>query len=263
MTFYQYFISLFKDKPDNFNLVLSGGGARGAIHLGVLQAFDEHKIKIEAISGTSIGAVIGALYCAGIKPKEIKEIMKSSRFASVFQLSLSKGFLKMTKLKRAMSEFIPVNDFSSLKIPFYCCVSNLDTGEYEIINSGDLSKAVTASASIPIIFNPVEINNYHYVDGGMFNNLPVDPFVGRNNVIGIHVNKQKYNGANNIRSVAERVFTLISKQSVDKNRKYCQYFIEPFLEKSYKVLDFNSTPELFDIGYKEGIRFINQLNVKS
>jgi len=263
MKFFNYFKSSNKKKPEGFNLVLSGGGARGAIHLGVLQAFDENNIKINAVSGTSIGAVVGSLYCAGVKPNEIKETMKSSRFANIFQLSLNKGLLKMTKLKKALAELIPVNDFNSLKIPFYCCVSNLDSGKYEIIDSGELSKAVLASASIPIIFAPVELNNNHYVDGGLLNNLPVDPFKGEKNVIGIHVNKQTYNGANNMRGVAERVFTLISKQSVDKNREQCQYFIEPILNKSYNVLDFGSTQELFDIGYKEGIRFVDELKVSS
>ncbi|PLX08308.1 MAG: patatin [Marinilabiliales bacterium] len=254
-----YFNSLFSRKPDTFSLVLSGGGARGAIHLGVLQALDENDIKIEAVSGTSIGAVVGSLYCAGVKPNEIKDIMKSSRFAGVFQLSLNKGLLKMTKLKKALAEFIPVNEFKSLQIPFYCCVSNIDSGTYKIISSGDLSKAVLASASIPIIFAPVEINNNHYVDGGLFNNLPVDPFIGKKNILGVHVNNQKFTGANNMRSVAERVFSLISKQSVDKNRKHCKFFIEPLLEKNYNVLDFGSTQELFDIGYREGISFVKQL----
>lgn len=240
------------------SLVLSGGGARGAIHLGVLQALNENNIKIDAISGSSMGAIIGALYCAGREPKEILTLMSSQKFASLFRLSWNKkGLLAMTRLRKTLKEFIPINNFESLRTPFYCCVSNLDTGNFEIIESGNLALAVTASASIPILFEPVEINNQHYVDGGLFNNLPVEPFLNKyKNILGVHVNNYKNSKAKNIRNVAERIFTLVSKQNVVPNLEKCTFVIEPLLEKSYKVLDFSKTKTLFDIGYQEGIKFI-------
>lgn len=243
----------------NISLVLSGGGARGAIHLGVLQALNENNVKIDAISGTSMGAIIGALYCAGKEPKEILNLMNSQKFASLFRLSWNKkGLLTMTRLKKTLKEFIPINDFKSLKIPFFCCVSNLDTGKFEILDSGNLALAVTASASIPILFEPVEINNQHYVDGGLFNNLPVEPFLNEyKNILGIHVNNYKNSKAKNIRNVAERIFTLVSKQNVVPNLEKCTFVIEPLLEKSFKVLDFSKTKTLFDIGYNEGQKFIS------
>ena len=246
-------------------MVLSGGGARGAIHLGVLKAFDENGIKIEAISGSSIGAIIGSLYCAGVSPLEIKSIIRSKKFASVFHLSWNKkGLLTMTRLRKTLSQFIPINDFKSLKTPFYCCISNLDTGNYEIVSSGDLGLAVSASASIPILFEPVEINGYHYVDGGLFNNLPVEPLQEKyKNVVGVHVNNYQQSSTNNLRAVAERVFTLVSKQNVDPNLKKCDFVIEPKLNQSYRVLDFRHTNELFDIGYEEGLKFINKYGSKT
>ena len=246
-------------------LVLSGGGARGAIHLGVLHAFDENKIKVEAISGTSIGAIVGALYCAGVSPFEIKSLMKSQMFTSIFHLSWNKrGLLKMTRLKKTLQNFIPVNDFKSLEIPFYCCVSNLEKGIYEIIDKGDLNKAVSASASIPILFEAVEINGQHYVDGGLFNNLPVEPLLNKyKNIVGVHVNNYKNSKAHNIRAVAERVFNLVSKQNVKPNIQKCDFLIEPFLEKPFRVLDFQETNALFEIGYQEGLKFIKQHNKQS
>jgi len=265
MDFFKFLGSFGKKPLNSVAMVLSGGGARGAIHLGVLKAFDENGIKIDAISGSSIGAIIGALYCAGINPLEIKSIMKSKKFASVFHLSWNKkGLLTMTRLRKTLSQFIPINDFESLNIPFYCCISNLDSGEFEIVDSGDLGLAVSASASIPILFEPVEINGNYYVDGGLFNNLPVDPLMEKyKNIVGVHVNNYKQTSANNLRAVAERVFTLVSKQNVDPKLKHCDFVIEPELEQSYRVFDFRHTHELFEIGYAEGLKFIKKYNGKN
>jgi len=255
-----YFKSFIKPPLKSVALVLSGGGARGAIHLGVLQALDVYKIKVEAISGCSMGAIIGSLYCAGIPPLEMKTLMKSKKFASIFHISWNKrGLLTMTRLKKTLNEFIPINDFESLKIPFYCCVSNLDTGKYEIMNTGDLKKSVAASATIPILFEPVEINGQHYIDGGLFNNLPVQPLLKRyKNIIGIHVNNYKHSKMHNIRAVAERVVTLASKRNLDERLEKCDYVINPYLDKTYRVLDFRHTNTLFDIGYQEGLKFIDK-----
>lgn len=260
MQILQYIKSLIKPPLNSVALVLSGGGARGVIHLGVLQAFDENQIKIEAVSGSSMGAIIGALYCADIPPKEIKTLMKSKKFASIFHLSWNKkGLLAMTRLKKTLNKFIPINEFKSLKTPFYCCVSNLDTGTYEIINSGSLAIAVSASASIPILFEAIEINGQHYVDGGLFNNLPVEPLLNKyKNIVGVHVNNYKNSKAHSIRAVAERVFTLVSKQNVEPNLKKCDYVIDPYLDKPYRVLDFRHTNTLFEIGYQEGLKFIKK-----
>lgn len=260
MKIISYIKSILNPSIKSVALVLSGGGARGVIHLGVLQALDENNIKVKAISGTSMGAIIGALYCSGVSPTEIKSIMKSKKFVSIFNLSWNRrGLLAMTRLIKTISDFIPINEFESLKIPFYCCVSNLETGKYEIIKSGNLTEAVSASASIPILFEPVEINNQQYVDGGLFNNLPVEPLINNyKNILGVNVNNYKASRAKNIRSVAERVFNLVSNQSVDPNLTKCDYTINPMLDKAYNVLDFSNTNLLFDIGYNEGIKFIEK-----
>jgi len=264
MKLLQFLRTFTKTPLTNVALVLSGGGARGAIHLGVLKAFDENEIKVDAISGSSIGAIIGALYCAGISPLEIKSIMRSKKFASVFHLSWNKkGLLTMTRLRKTLGQFIPINDFKSLKTPFYCCISNLDTGTYEIVDSGDLGLAVSASASIPILFEPVKINGYHYVDGGLFNNLPIEPLKEKyKNIVGVHVNNYQQTTTNNLRAVAERVFTLVSKQNVEPNLKLCDFVIEPLLDQSYRVFDFRHTDELFEIGYEEGLKFISKYSSK-
>ena len=240
------------------SLALSGGGARGVIHLGVLQALDENRIKIDAVSGTSIGAIIGALFCAGLSPVDIKKLIGSNSFRKIFHLSWSNnGMLNMDKMIKLLSKFIPKNSFDALNIPFYCCVSNLNKGNYEIINRGNLYKAVAASASIPIIFEPVNITDEFYVDGGLFNNLPTEPLIENyNNIIGVHVNNYQPSEEHNIKTSAERIVSLVIKRNVTLNLKQCDFVIDPFVSKHIGVLDFSDTEFLFNLGYKEAIKLI-------
>jgi len=239
-------------------LALSGGGARGAIHLGVLQALDENEIKVEAISGASIGSLIGVLYCSGYSPIEIKSIMNTRSFQKVFNLSWnSKGLLNMDNLIKILSKLVPKNSFDSLKIPFYSCVSNLDKGNSEILNSGNLYKSVAASASIPIVFEPISINGNDYIDGGLFNNLPVDPLVNKYDIIiGVHVNNYKPSKKKDMNSSAEKVFTHVIKKNVKPQLNKCNFILEPYISKNIGVLDFNSTDFLFELGYKDAKKLI-------
>ncbi|WP_066225380.1 patatin-like phospholipase family protein [Formosa haliotis] len=248
----------------NVSLVLSGGGARGALHLGVLKAFEEADIQINAISGTSIGSIIGALYAQGLKADELLDLMMKSTFAKIFKFTKRKGgVLHMKAINKLFNIYIPHNSFSDLKIPFYCCVTDLDQGGFKILGPADqvpLQAAVIASSSIPVIFPPVKINNSYYIDGGVFNNLPVEPLreAGFKHIIGIHVNNYKYVPTHNMQSVAERVFTLLIKQSVKANQKMCDFNIDPFLDKTYQTLDFSKTKELYDIGLEAGRNFLKE-----
>ncbi len=246
-------------KPSSISLALSGGGARGAIQLGVLQALQEENIQIDAIAGTSIGSIVGAFFCAGVSPLEMKTLMKTQSFKKIFHFSWGKkGLLKMERLYELMQQYMPDNDFKKLKIPFYACVSNLDLGRHEVLDSGDLHKAVAASASIPVIFEPVEINGYHYVDGGLFCNMPASPLVQKDSfVVGVHVNNYKPAEELNIITVAERVFTLVILENAKKSFELCDYLINPFLDRDYGLLDFKNTDVLYDIGYESGKEFVH------
>ena len=245
--------------PKNVSLVLSGGGARGAMHIGVLKALEEHHIIIEAISGTSMGAIIGVLYCQGLSPDEILKILNNNSFFNLFKYNREKGgFLSMQRIKSIFEKYIPHNDFNQLKIPFYCCATNLDSGEYEIFSSGDLHNSVIASASIPIVFQPTKINDKLYIDGGLFNNLPIQPLIekGYKNIIGVHADNYKHSDKNDTYAVAEKVFANILKHNVRPNLAKCDYVIEPRLKNHYSTLNFKKINELFEIGYQEGKKLI-------
>ncbi|OYT10761.1 MAG: hypothetical protein B6I18_07380 [Bacteroidetes bacterium 4572_112] len=241
------------------DLVLSGGGARGAIHVGILQAFDDYKIEINAISGTSAGAIIGALYCAGVKPIVIQEIMVTKSYKDLFHFSLhKKGFMDMSKLAIVLKEFIKDDSFESLKIPMHVCASNVDAGGFRIFNSGTLFDKVAASASVPIVFEPILIDGEHYIDGGLFNNLPVDPFVGGGNlIIGSHVNNYTFKGELNVLSITDRIISLVIKENVKKSGAKCDYLLNPFVEGNDSLFNLKNSEKLFDVGYEAAEELIN------
>ena len=245
-------------KPvESVAIVLSGGGARGAIEVGVLQALDEYGVKVEAISGTSIGAIVGVLYSAGIDPLKMKEIMAGQNFTKLWHFSWSKkGLLNMNDLLKIFKENNIPTAFDLLNIPFYCCASNLDTGKGDIFHSGNLHQAVVASASIPLLFKPVIINGKHYIDGGLYNNFPIEPIIETHPyILGVHVNNYKEPEDYNALAIAERVFSAVVRQNIVAKLNKCDYLIDPFLEERSGIIDFKQTDKLFEIGYNEGIKF--------
>ncbi len=248
-------------KKYTYGITLSGGGARGLAHIGVLAALESNGIVPEIISGSSMGAIIGVFYAAGFKPAEILEIAKKNeKFYKIFNWSIPKrGMLNLDYIRTMLEENIPTDNFESLKKEFYVCVSNITKGEEEIISSGPLFQAVIASASIPIIFTPQVINGNTYVDGGLLNDLPVEPLMGHcEHLIASHVN---YTGTemelNNIKDIAERVYRLAVFQKVKINFKKCDYIIDPPELKTHGIFEFKHIDTLFDIGYKAAQNMIN------
>jgi NTE family protein len=165
----------------------------------------------------------------------------------------------MDALVEILKSHIQSNSFENLKIPLYVGVSNLDKGTFEIFDSGELFKIVTASASYPVIFDRVDFHGFFYVDCVLFNNMPVEPLLKKDAyVVGVHVNNYKPPEEVNLVTVAERVFTLVIKKNVEPSFKLCDEVIDPFLEKDYGILDFKQTEELFSIGYQAGIEFVER-----
>ncbi|QBG46672.1 patatin-like phospholipase family protein [Verrucomicrobia bacterium S94] len=177
-------------------LTLGGGGAKGFAHLAVLEVFDELGIKPSYISGTSIGAIIGALYASGntaeeihemistlfVAPKKngIKTILKPNenfKFLELFDPHLSlkpKGLIKGEKLLNFLYEKIGVSTFEELEIPLKTVATDFWRNEQVVFSSGELLPAIRASMAIPYVFTPICMNDQVLVDGGLVNNVPLD-----------------------------------------------------------------------------------------
>lgn len=237
-----------------FGIALSGGGARGLAHIGVLEALEKYGIKPRVISGTSMGAIVGVFYAAGYSPKELLTIMLERKFHKMVNWHMPfSGLIDMGKVREVMKDLIGKDDFSSLKMPFYCAVTNLNSGLEEIKSKGKLFQWVVASASIPVIFEPRLIDGQTYVDGGLLNNLPAEAIRNECQVlIGVHVN---HNGPEEeikgMKTVAERAFRLGISQNVEKSKKLCDFLIEPPEARNYSTFNFNKAEEIYQVGFNE------------
>ncbi|MGQ7868099.1 patatin-like phospholipase family protein [Sunxiuqinia sp. sy24] len=233
---------------------LSGGGARGIAHIGVLAALEKYGIHPELISGTSMGALVGVLYASGLKPEAILELINASKIHQIISWAFpAGGLLDLDKVEHLLRTNIPEDDFSALNKKFYCAVTNLNTGKFELISKGKLIDYVLASASIPIVFEPRIIRGQTYVDGGLLNNLPVEPLVDQADIIiGVHVNhNEELKEVSGIKAIAERSFRLAITKNANEKFGLCDFVIDPPKIRKYSTFDFSKANEIYAIGFEE------------
>ena len=234
--------------------VLSGGGARGFAHLGIIKYLEELSIYPSAISGTSSGSIVGALYAAGKKPEEILETMKNASFFGWNAVAWrQKGMFTMDLLRKLLKEIIAEDDFKALKIPFFATATDLNKGTEVTFSEGVLSDAIIASCSVPVVFNSVSKEDRILVDGGLMNNFPVEPLINICDIIiGSYVNKIEEgiskNSSLEMASYLDRCFHLAISKSVYEKTSYCDVFIESPLY-AYTMFNVNAAVEIFEIGY--------------
>jgi NTE family protein len=155
-------------------LALSGGAALGAAHIGVLQVLEEHGIRAACVAGTSAGAAVGALYCAGVPVPRIKELALDLQWSKVGKVVLPrKGFLDGSRLEEYLIKLLGDLTFEQLPIPFAAVAADILTDRLMVLREGRLAPAVRASCALPGVFTPVEYQDSVLVDGGIINNLPV------------------------------------------------------------------------------------------
>lgn len=240
-------------------ITLSGGSARGYAHVGVLQALEEHGIKPQIISGTSMGAVVGVLYAAGYAPQQIRKILIEETFSKMTNFSWRRtGLYKLEKMKAALHRYIPEDDFSVLKKPFYLGLSNLNDACGEIRHSGPLFDYVLASCSVPGFFAPVVLNDVHFVDGGLLCNLPASVIREQCKfLIGSHVNfAGKKAGFTGPGGIMERSINLGITQNTKPEMDLCDFVIDPPGMQHYSLFDFKKIEEIIQTGYDHTIKML-------
>ena len=251
-------------KKYKLGLALSGGGARGIAHVGVLKAFEEAGIVPDAYSGTSAGSIVGAMRAAGKTPEQIMQMVKESSLFKIFKVGMPiDGLTKLTYLREKLSAYIASDSFEDLKKPLFVSLANLNTGQKEIVSSGVLFDVVMASCSIPLVFKPVEINGALYVDGGLFNNLPADALREHCEVlIGINVMPNIEVPAKELQTVigiASRCFDLSVRANTVNSLEMCDLVIEPEELHQYGIHQFNKYQELYKIGYQAGKSQVDEI----
>ena len=255
-----------EDKQYNIGLVLSGGGARGFAHLGVLHALNERGIYPDVISGTSAGAIIGALYADGLTPGEILKLMEGSSRLDFMRPALPReGLLQINGISKILKSSLRSKYFKDLKIPLFVATTDLNNGKAVYFSEGEILDPVIASASIPVVFQPVKINDISYVDGGVLDNLPLRPIENKCRIlIGSFVNPVGYmEKISGLISIAERTFMLsMSKEIFEKAKKF-DLFIAPQELRNYKILDPEKAAELFWIGYKATTEKLKEIDIEN
>ena len=159
--------------------MLGGGAARGLAHIGVLKMLEKYKIPIDLVVGTSMGAMIGGAYAAGLNPKQIEEIACETNWLKVSQILFPKrlqltGLLDGERVQDFLIALLGERRIEDLNIPFACVATDIVTGDEIVLNSGSVVNAIRASISFPFLFSPMKINGRLLVDGGVVNPLPTN-----------------------------------------------------------------------------------------
>ena len=253
-------------KKHKIGLALSGGGALGFAHIGAIQALEEHGVKPNFISGSSMGAIIGAIYCAGYSPAKIMRIIQAEKLYKLDKLMSpnlnfkQKGLSSHATLCATLKELIPHDCFDSLEIPFAVCVTNITSGTYEYYYSGKgIVEYVVASASIPGVFDPVVIKNTTYVDGGVLNNLPAEILhqKGCDYIIGVDVLPFLPIEKKSILDITLWSIRLMQHSNTQNGIKYCNWLIESNAIEKYNEFEFDKYKEIYQYGYKAMTEYIH------
>jgi len=232
-------------------ICLSGGGARGIAHIGVLKALEEENIYPAYVAGTSAGSIVGALYAAGISADKMLEIVENTNLFRIFKLKLGLGLMDLSQLKNILAQYIQDDDFSKLKRKLYICVTNINQGKWEIKQSGKLFEAVEASCSIPLVFKPIKIGNQYYADGGMLNNMPSEPLrIVCDKIIGVSVvpvsRKTEING---FLEMVERSIDIVVNDNTDRRFDDCDVKLEIEGIDIFGMFEFGQAKAIYELGY--------------
>lgn len=277
-------------KNPKIGLSLAGGGAKGFSHVGVLKVLDSLGIKVDYIAGTSMGAIVGGLYASGYSGKEIEKIVMDTDFYSLIMdpksrqestffnksvdkyllsiplkngkinlpSSISTGQKNVYLLKELFKNVSNINDFSKLPIPFMCVATNLESGNMQIFEKGDLVQSIMASSAFPSLMDPVKIGDSIYIDGAMSVNYPSKPLKekGIDIVIGVDLNQDlsKREDLNNIITILNQVIDFGIKKDTRRQYKYTDINIKPDL-KGMTATSYDEKKKILDSGYAEGLKY--------
>jgi NTE family protein len=247
-------MALFGNHYDYFlGYALSGGGAKGFAHLGALKVLEKCKLKPDIIAGTSAGALAGVFYADGFHPDEIAELFRKREFREFVELTIPKtGFLKNTGLHTFLKKNLRASRFEELQIPFCAVATDWSRATTVIFSNGnDLVDAVVASCSVPIVFSPQVMNGIQYVDGGLLKYFPVSVIRKKcKYVIGVNVSMMMPpSSKENIKTMMERTFNLMSNSNTLFDKSYCDILIETKGIEKFSMFDLQNLQTIIEAGY--------------
>lgn len=264
-------MALFKRKQidDGFiksryklGLALSGGGTRGIAHLGVLKAFAEQRIRFDCVAGTSVGSLVGAIYCADVSLDEVIAeagiVTRKELVNKKFGIGSNSG-----NIERFADKFLQGKTFEQLQTPFSCVAVDIVSGREVVLNTGNVSRAVSASCAVPALFTPVEYGDMLLVDGGLLNNMPADVCrqMGADIVVGVDLNHNRGNKGARPRNVFDTIaatWNITTKSTMYKGQLNSDIIIEPELTE-HKNTSLKNVDERIQAGYDATLKIIDEL----
>ena len=278
-------------------LVLSGGGAKGLAHIGVLKVIDSLGIKIDYVAGTSMGSIIGALYASGYSGKQLDSLFQKINFDTLindvlprsstafserdnmekyavklpfnnFKIklpsALSRGHNTYSLFLKLLIHVNGIDDFSKLPIPFFCIATNIENGKQVILDKGNLTQSMMASGALPSLFQPVTINNEVLIDGGVVNNYPVDELraKGMDIIIGVDV-QDDLSFRDELRSAPEVLFQINNFKTIKDmllKVKKTDIYIKPNI-KDFNVVSFDEGKAIIEAGEFATLSKLNILRI--
>lgn len=236
----------------SIGLALGGGFARGIAHVGILKVLEEENIPISVITGTSVGALIGACYCSGLTPAELEHVARNTRFTTFARWTLSRyGFASNDRMITFLTRTLKCETFENLRIPLGITATDFNTGEGVIFRSGSVIGPVRASCAYPGMFLPVEIAGRHFVDGMLSYPVPSRPAreMGADRVIAVHLKGTWANGSapRHLFDVIGQSFAIAQDAMSRLWREDADLVIEPDVA-GYAYDDFKRAPDLIRVG---------------
>jgi len=277
--------TVFGQNEPKVGLVLSGGGAKGLAHVGALKVIEDSGVKIDYIGGTSMGAIVGALYASGYSAHELERLFKTLDVSNLiqdnfprsaksfydkrdaeryalslpfddFKVSFPEGLSGGQNVYHALVQLLyhvnHIEDFNKLPIPFLCIATNIETGQPVLLNKGYLPEAIMASGTFPSLFEPTEINGNILIDGGVVNNYPINEVkaLGADVIIGVDV-QDALSTRESLASGTDILFQINNyrtvKDMVEKS-KATDIYIKPDI-KEFNVIDFEKGNEIINSGF--------------
>lgn len=284
-----------EQKKPKIGLVLSGGGAKGLAHIGVLKVLEEQGIEVSYIGGTSMGAIIGGLYSVGYNAHQIDSIFKTTDYDALIQdyiprssknfyekrndelyalslpfnkmrigipRALSKGLYNFNLISKLTHHVRHVRDFNKLPIPFLCIATDIETGQQVLLNKGSLPQAIIASAAFPSLYMPVEIDGKLLIDGGVVNNYPIQEVknLGADIIIGVDVQDgfKDRKGLVDATKILVQITNMQMIQKMPRNINATDIYIKPDIE-GFNVISFDQGSTIIKKGEEAALKVVEKL----
>ncbi|HCE55886.1 MAG TPA: patatin [Lutibacter sp.] len=251
----------------SIGLALAGGGMKGIAHIGAIKALEENNIHPTHISGSSVGAIVGAFYASGYSPEEMVAFFKKIPLFNPNRYGFGKpGLINTENFYEDFKKYFPDDNFNALQKKLFITAVDMLNGSIKIFTEGDLIMPILASSAFPGICSPVSINGILYADGGILDNFPIAPLkLNCEQIIGVYVSPLDEIKTENLKyavDVLQRAIRINFSNASSQKLTQCDLLIYPPLSK-FGMFDKNHIDEIFNIGYETAINKIKTLEKSS